>query len=59
MRPLIGRDLPARRGPLAYKGYDPEVGATGGTSGSAALNAADNYGFPERAQRDVPAEPEP
>jgi hypothetical protein len=29
-----------------YKGYDPEVGASGGASGSAALNAADNYGFP-------------
>jgi TonB-linked SusC/RagA family outer membrane protein len=40
---LIGRNLHTWSG---YKGYDPEVGATGGASGSAALNAADNYGFP-------------
>ena len=30
-----------------YKGYDPEVGGTAsGASGSAALNAIDDYGFP-------------
>jgi len=40
---LIGRNLKTWTG---YKGYDPETGGTGGASGSAALNAIDNYGFP-------------
>ena len=40
---LIGRNLKTWTG---YKAFDPEVGATGGASGSAALNAVDNYGFP-------------
>jgi len=40
---LIGRNLKMW---TTYKGYDPETGATGGTTGSAALNAVDNYGFP-------------
>jgi hypothetical protein len=29
-----------------YTGYDPEVGASGGTAGSRAVNGADNYTFP-------------
>ena len=40
---LIGRNLKMW---TSYKGYDPEVGASGGASGSAALNAVDSYGFP-------------
>jgi len=40
---LIGRNLKTWTN---YKGYDPETGTAGGVSGSAALNAADNYGFP-------------
>ena len=40
---LIGRNLKMW---TTYKGYDPETGSGGGTTGSAALNAVDNYGFP-------------
>ncbi len=41
---LIGRNLHTW---TTYKGYDPETGGTAtGTSGSAALNAIDDYGFP-------------
>jgi TonB-linked SusC/RagA family outer membrane protein len=41
---LIGRNLKTWTG---YKGYDPETGGTAtGASGSAALNAIDDYGFP-------------
>jgi TonB-linked SusC/RagA family outer membrane protein len=41
---LIGRNLHTWTG---YKGYDPETGGTAtGASGSAALNAIDDYGFP-------------
>ena len=41
---LIGRNLKTW---TTYKGYDPEVGGSAnGTSGSAALNAIDDYGFP-------------
>ena len=40
---LIGRNLHMWTG---YKGFDPEVGASLGASGSAALNAVDSYGFP-------------
>lgn len=41
---LIGRNLYTI---TKYKGYDPETGGTaGGASGSAALNAIDDYGFP-------------
>ncbi len=40
---LIGRNLHTW---TKYSGYDPETGATGGNSGSAALNAVDSYGFP-------------
>jgi len=40
---LIGRNLYTI---TKYKGYDPETGTSGGTTGSAALNAADNFGFP-------------
>jgi hypothetical protein len=29
-----------------YTGYDPEVGAAGGTAGSRAVNGIDNYTFP-------------
>jgi TonB-linked SusC/RagA family outer membrane protein len=41
---LIGRNLYTW---TKYKGYDPETGGTSnGASGSAALNAIDDYGFP-------------
>jgi hypothetical protein len=40
---LIGRNLKMW---TTYKNFDPEVGSTGGASGSAALNAVDGYGFP-------------
>jgi hypothetical protein len=40
---LIGRNLKMW---TSYKNFDPEVGSTGGASGSAALNAVDGYGFP-------------
>ncbi len=40
---IIGRNLKTW---TTYKGYDPESGATGGASGSAALNSVDNFGFP-------------
>jgi TonB-linked SusC/RagA family outer membrane protein len=40
---LIGRNLHTW---TRYMGYDPETGGGGGNSGSAALNAIDNYGFP-------------
>ena len=42
---LIGRNLKTW---TKYTGYDPETGATGTnlSSGSAALNAVDAYGFP-------------
>jgi hypothetical protein len=29
-----------------YQGYDPEVGTTGGTLGSSALNRVDSFGYP-------------
>ena len=41
---LIGRNLNTWTG---YRGYDPEDGGSAtGVSGSAALNAIDDYGFP-------------
>jgi TonB-linked SusC/RagA family outer membrane protein len=40
---LIGRNLHIWSG---YKGYDPETGGSTGASGSAALNAIDDFGFP-------------
>ncbi len=40
---IIGRNLKMWTG---YKAYDPEVGTAGGAVGSAALNANDNYNFP-------------
>ena len=40
---LIARNLKTWTG---YKGYDPETGGSSGASGSSALNAIDDYGFP-------------
>ncbi|PYO43419.1 MAG: hypothetical protein DMD29_02275 [Gemmatimonadetes bacterium] len=40
---LIGRNLFTFSG---YKGYDPEVGSTGGETGSAALARVDGYQYP-------------
>jgi TonB-linked SusC/RagA family outer membrane protein len=40
---LIGRNLFTITG---YRGFDPEVGITGGQSGSAAINAVDAFTFP-------------
>ena len=40
---LIGRNLLTF---TDYEGYDPEVGQSGGSVGSAAINAVDNYNYP-------------
>jgi hypothetical protein len=40
---VIGRNVKTWTG---YKGYDPETGSSSGPQGSAALNASDNYDFP-------------
>lgn len=40
---LIGRNIVTFSD---YKGFDPEVGVTGGNLGSGVLNAIDAYGFP-------------
>jgi TonB-linked SusC/RagA family outer membrane protein len=40
---LIGRNLFTF---TDYRGFDPEVGANGGTTGSGVLNAFDNFTFP-------------
>jgi TonB-linked SusC/RagA family outer membrane protein len=40
---LIGRNLYTLTG---YRGFDPEVGIAGGEAGSAAINGADNFVFP-------------
>lgn len=40
---LIGRNLKTFTN---YKGFDPEVGRTGGTTGSAVINSIDAYSFP-------------
>lgn len=40
---VIGRNLKTW---TKYKGFDPEVGRSGGTSGSAVINSIDAYSFP-------------
>jgi TonB-linked SusC/RagA family outer membrane protein len=40
---IVGRNLFTITG---YKGFDPEVGITGGTAGSAAVSAIDSFTFP-------------
>ena len=40
---LVGRNLKTWTN---YNGFDPEVGLSGGTNGSGALNAIDAYTFP-------------
>ena len=40
---LIGRNLLTF---TDYRGYDPEVGNAGGAIGSTAINAVDNFGYP-------------
>jgi TonB-dependent SusC/RagA subfamily outer membrane receptor len=44
---IIGRNLYTWTN---YRGFDPEVGATGGTQSSAVLNAIDVFGFPNLRQ---------
>ncbi len=42
---LIGRNLITF---TDYKGFDPEVGIAGGTTGNGVVNAFDAYRFPNR-----------
>jgi hypothetical protein len=44
---IIGRNLLTV---TKYRGFDPEVGLSGGTAGSGVLNAIDAFGFPNLRQ---------
>jgi hypothetical protein len=50
---LIGRNLLTF---TDYQGYDPEVGISGGSIGSTAINAVDNFGYPNFRTYTISAE---